>query len=166
MRMYYLISASALLCLFIFFSAVSGLSTMGDSHSVGAFNLTNDSVNSRYKNPRLLVVGFPDRIGLDCAKEDIVVNQAATSPLPNGIPTYTVYIVNVCRTGCSIAEIHLTCGWFSSARMINPKLFKRLNYNDCLVNDGKPLKPGGSISIQYANTFKYPMEVSYVKCLP
>ncbi|KAJ1419712.1 Heat shock protein 70 family [Sesbania bispinosa] len=40
---------------------------------------------------------------------------------------------------CSKFDIHLTCDWFSSACLINPKVFKRLCYNDCLVNDGRPL---------------------------
>ncbi|XVF11478.1 hypothetical protein REPUB_Repub08aG0031100 [Reevesia pubescens] len=107
----------------------------------------------------------PNRIwGDKCTKADIVINQGPTAPLPTGIPTYTVEIVNVCDTGCDISGIHLNCGWFSSARLINPKIFKRLRYNDCLVNDGKPLINGGTLSFQYANTFLYPLSVSRVAC--
>ncbi|XWS47775.1 hypothetical protein CRYUN_Cryun13aG0014000 [Craigia yunnanensis] len=107
----------------------------------------------------------PSRIwGEKCTKADIVINQGPTAPLPSGIPTYTVEIVNVCVTGCDISGIHLNCGWFSSARLINPKIFKRLRYNDCLVNDGKPLVNGGTLSFQYANTFLYPLSVSRVVC--
>ncbi|KAK8710796.1 hypothetical protein V6N13_146106 [Hibiscus sabdariffa] len=107
----------------------------------------------------------PNRIrGEKCSKADIVINQGATSPLPNGIPTYTVEIMNVCVTGCDIWGIHLNCGWFSSARLINPKTFRRLRYNDCLVNDGKPLINGGTLSFQYANTYLYPLSVSHVEC--
>ncbi|XVF08652.1 hypothetical protein REPUB_Repub07fG0021000 [Reevesia pubescens] len=102
--------------------------------------------------------------GEKCTKADIVINQGPTAPLPSGIPTYTVEIVNVCVTGCDISGIHLNCGWFSSARLINPKIFKRLRYNDCLVNDGKPLINGGTLSFQYANTFLYPLSVSRVVC--
>ncbi|XP_022736926.1 protein TAPETUM DETERMINANT 1-like [Durio zibethinus] len=102
--------------------------------------------------------------GEKCTKADIVINQGPTAPLPSGIPTYTVEILNVCVTGCDISGIHLNCGWFSSARLINPKIFKRLRYNDCLVNDGKPLVIGGTLSFQYANTFPYPLSVSRVVC--
>ncbi|XP_022738216.1 protein TAPETUM DETERMINANT 1-like [Durio zibethinus] len=102
--------------------------------------------------------------GEKCTKSDIVINQGPTAPLPSGIPTYTVEIVNMCVTGCDISGIHLYCGWFSSARLINPKIFKRLRYNDCLVNDGKPLVNGGTLSFQYANTFLYPLSVSRVVC--
>ncbi|XP_057869125.1 TPD1 protein homolog 1-like isoform X1 [Cryptomeria japonica] len=164
MTMPYLNNVSAFFLLFIFINGVSGLSTMEDSHSVGAPYLTKEGVKSSYKIPNLL--GFSEKIGQACSKEDIVVNQGATSPQPNGIPTYTVEILNVCRTGCSIAEIHLTCGWFSSEAAIDPKLFKRLSYNDCLVNNGDPIKAGDSVSFVYAQKSKYPMAVSSVKCVP
>ncbi|XP_047331938.1 protein TAPETUM DETERMINANT 1-like [Impatiens glandulifera] len=107
----------------------------------------------------------PNRIWVDkCSKSDIVISQGPTPPLPNGIPTYTVEIMNVCATGCDISGIHLSCRWFSSARLINPRIFKRIRYDDCLVNDGKPLENGRTISFQYANTFRYPLSVSSVKC--
>lgn len=107
----------------------------------------------------------PNRIwGEKCTKADIVVNQGPTAALPSGIPTYTVEIMNVCVTGCDISGIHLHCGWFSSAHLISPKVFKRLGYNDCLVNDGKPLVNGGTISFQYANTFPYKLAVASVVC--
>ncbi|ERN17759.1 hypothetical protein AMTR_s00047p00097450 [Amborella trichopoda] len=106
-----------------------------------------------------------DRIGDSCSRDDIEVYQGDTRPLPNGIPTYTVQILNVClRSNCDISAIHLRCGWFSSARMINPKIFRRLGFNDCLVNDGRPLRSGGSLSFQYANSFRYPLSVSSVIC--
>ncbi|KAK4351119.1 hypothetical protein RND71_030432 [Anisodus tanguticus] len=95
--------------------------------------------------------------GDKCSKSEVVINQGPTAPLPNGIPTYTVEIMNVCVSGCDISGIHLKCGWFSSARLINPRIFKRLRFDDCLVNDGKPLTNGHTISFQYANTFRYPL---------
>nr|XP_043617746.1 protein TAPETUM DETERMINANT 1-like [Erigeron canadensis] len=108
---------------------------------------------------------YPNRIWGDrCSKSDIVISQGPTAPLPSGIPTYTVEIMNACTTGCDISGIHLYCGWFSSARLINPRLFKRLHYDDCLVNGGKPLINGHTISFQYANTFPYPLSISSVVC--
>ncbi|XP_018820362.1 protein TAPETUM DETERMINANT 1-like isoform X2 [Juglans regia] len=103
--------------------------------------------------------------GERCSKEDIEVSQGPTAPLPSGIPTYTVEIMNVCFTGCDISGIHLSCGWFSSAHLINPNIFKRLGYDDCLVNDGKPLLYGSILSFQYANTYPYPLSVSTVVCV-
>ncbi|KZV28747.1 hypothetical protein F511_32016 [Dorcoceras hygrometricum] len=107
----------------------------------------------------------PNRIWSEkCSKSDIVISQGATEPLPSGIPTYTVEIMNVCVSGCDISAIHLSCGWFSSARLVNPRVFKRLRFNDCLVNDGKPLINGRTLSFQYANTFRYPLSVTSITC--
>ncbi|XP_057804856.1 protein TAPETUM DETERMINANT 1-like isoform X2 [Salvia miltiorrhiza] len=107
----------------------------------------------------------PNRIWSDkCSKSDIVISQGATEPLPNGIPTYTVEIINTCISGCDISAIHLSCGWFSSARLVNPHVFKRLRFDDCLLNDGKPLRNGRTLSFQYANTFRYALSVSSVSC--
>ncbi|KAL9243383.1 hypothetical protein vseg_017277 [Gypsophila vaccaria] len=100
-----------------------------------------------------------------CSESDIVVNQGPGAPLPSGIPTYTVEIVNACVSGCAISNIHFHCGWFSSARLIDPLVFKRVNYNDCLVNGGRPLQNGQSISFQYANTLSYPLTISSMSCL-
>ncbi|KAJ1423582.1 Peptidase S8/S53 domain [Sesbania bispinosa] len=47
--------------------------------------------------------------------------------------------MNNCVNGCDISGIRLTCSWFSSACLINPKVFKRLRYNDYLINDGRAL---------------------------
>ncbi|GLJ48866.1 hypothetical protein SUGI_1030570 [Cryptomeria japonica] len=67
---------------------------------------------------------------------------------------------------CTIAQIHLTCGDFSSSdREVDPKLFKRLSNNDCLVNNGDPLKAGDTLSFNYAQTKQYPMAVSSVTCV-
>ncbi|KAI9106696.1 hypothetical protein K1719_022224 [Acacia pycnantha] len=102
-----------------------------------------------------------------CRKEDIVIRQGATAPLASGVPTYTVEVTNMCGNGgCDISGIHISCRWFSSARLINPKVFKRLRYNDCLLNDGKALAVGATLSFQYANTFPYPLSVSSVSCPP
>ncbi|KAG5561063.1 hypothetical protein RHGRI_004171 [Rhododendron griersonianum] len=108
--------------------------------------------------------GTMNRIGGTCSKDNIFIIQGPTSPLPNGIPTYTVQVLNVCISGCSVSNIHLTCGWFSSARLINPRIFRRIYFNDCLVNNGEALSPGDSLSFQYANSFRYPLSVSSMAC--
>lgn len=100
----------------------------------------------------------------ECSEKDIYIFQSQTTPLPNGIPTYTVMVQNVCISECGISDIHLSCGWYSSARLINPNIFKRLGYNDCLVNNGNPITPGQTISFQYANTYSYPMTLASYTC--
>ncbi|XP_020873719.1 protein TAPETUM DETERMINANT 1 isoform X2 [Arabidopsis lyrata subsp. lyrata] len=106
----------------------------------------------------------PERIGDKCKSTDIVVNQAVTEPMPNGIPGYMVEITNQCMSGCIISRIHINCGWFSSAKWINPRVFKRIHYDDCLVNNGKPLPFGSTLSFHYANTFPYHLSVAFVTC--
>ncbi|WJX24015.1 hypothetical protein P8452_13178 [Trifolium repens] len=68
---------------------------------------------------------------MHCSKSTIEIKQAPATPL-NGIPQYRVEIANTCNSGCNITNIHVDCGMFSSARLINPTIFKRLNYSDCL----------------------------------
>ncbi|XP_070003490.1 TPD1 protein homolog 1-like [Nicotiana tabacum] len=97
-----------------------------------------------------------------CRKDSIQVTQGQSGTL-NGIPVYSVTIINTCNSG-SCLNIHLSCGWFSSTRLINPAIFRRLGYNDCLVNNGKPLKPGQLLNFQYSNTFSYPLAVSSISC--
>ncbi|XP_074567184.1 TPD1 protein homolog 1-like [Curcuma longa] len=110
--------------------------------------------------------GSTQRVGDQCSMDDIVVNQGATGPLPSGIPTYTVSVLNLCSVsgGCSMGNIHLSCGAFSSARLINPRIFRRLSINDCLLNNGRPLAPGSVVSFQYANSFSYRLAISNATC--
>uniref|UniRef100_A0A3Q7JJR8 Uncharacterized protein n=1 Tax=Solanum lycopersicum TaxID=4081 RepID=A0A3Q7JJR8_SOLLC len=118
-------------------------------------------------NPARKLLDLPEnRIGEGtCSNNFIQVNQGPSASLPSGIPTYTVIVLNACYSGsCSISNIHLSCGWFSSARLINPRIFRRLNYNDCLVNDGQPLAAGESLTFSYANTYPYKLAVSSIVC--
>ena len=78
----------------------------------------------------------------ECSKNDIAVTQGKLGGQSNGIPIFEVQITNTCAKGCPIADIHLSCGEFTSATLINPMIFRRLAINDCLVNNGAPLSPG------------------------
>ncbi|KAL0376355.1 UNVERIFIED_CONTAM: TPD1 protein1 [Sesamum calycinum] len=91
-----------------------------------------------------------------CTKWDISISQSRY-PTP-GIPKYIVQIVNTCVSDCAPSNIHLHCGWFASARVVNPRTFKRLSFDDCLVNGGQPLKSSQSIRFTYANSFMYPLQ--------
>ncbi|XP_056684722.1 TPD1 protein homolog 1 [Spinacia oleracea] len=110
----------------------------------------------------------PTRIWDDtnrCSEVDLEINQAPGAPLPSGIPTYSVEIVNVCASGCAISQIHLRCGWFSSAFPIDPMIFKRIRFNDCVINAGRTLHSGQSFTFQYANIYSYPLSISSMSCL-
>ncbi len=83
----------------------------------------------------------------------------------DGIPLFGVEITNVCTGGCPISDVHVACGDFASATLVNPAVFRRLSLNDCLVNNGKPISNGDMIRFEYDNSFMYSMHVrSAVTC--
>ncbi|KAK8458200.1 hypothetical protein SEVIR_3G332601v4 [Setaria viridis] len=117
----------------------------------------------------------PNRMDEGCAgAEDIEIYQGQASPLPSGVPAYKVDVVNRCLGGldgdsgsveCAIAGIHVRCGWFSSVSLVDPSKFRRLGHDDCLLNDGRPLLGGETISFEYANSFKYDLSVRVATCV-
>ncbi|WVY92830.1 hypothetical protein V8G54_031918 [Vigna mungo] len=96
-----------------------------------------------------------------CTSKDISISQSTIST--SGIPQFIVEIVNTCVSGCPPRDIHLHCGWFASDRLVNPRLFKRISYDDCLVNGGNPLIPAQIIRFAYSNTFLYPLAFKSAK---
>lgn len=98
-----------------------------------------------------------------CSNKELQVTQGFLNRRPDGIPMYKVEITNTCSDGCSISDVHLKCGEFSSATLINPMVFKRLANDDCLVNDGEPMPTGQTTSFTYATNFMYPLSVSTTK---
>lgn len=98
-----------------------------------------------------------------CKASDLVITQAVGRPLSNGIPTYSVQICSTCQSNCRIRSVHVSCGLFASAKLVNPRIFRRVGPNNCVVNDGKPLESGATLSFVYANSFSYPMAVTRAK---
>lgn len=95
-----------------------------------------------------------------CKAFDIITTQAVGSPLLNGILTYSVQISSTCQLECRIWNLH---GLFALAKLVNPRIFRQMGPNDCIVNDGKPLDSGVTLSFVYANSFSYPMAVAGAK---
>ncbi|KAH6776241.1 tapetum determinant protein [Perilla frutescens var. hirtella] len=83
----------------------------------------------------------------------------ATGDPSKGILTCTMEIMNICVSSYDTAAIQLSFGWFSFVRLVKPYIFNRLHFNDCIVNDRKPLLNGRTLSFQYANTFCYSLSV-------
>lgn len=81
-----------------------------------------------------------------------------------GEKSYMVEIVNESLNQISIYDIHLSCGGFTSSTFINPNTFKRLSFDDCLVNGGQPLRAGLAVAFTYTSTVQYPLSVSSIKC--
>ncbi|XP_062205202.1 TPD1 protein homolog 1B-like [Phragmites australis] len=106
----------------------------------------------------------PERMGPDdCSEEDVVVYQNSANPLPSGIPTYTVQIINVCG-GCTVSDVHVSCGDFASTELVDPGKFQRVGFNDCIVKGGGLLEPSETVSFQYSNSFSYTLNVASVAC--
>ncbi|PKI66243.1 TPD1 protein homolog 1-like [Punica granatum] len=95
-----------------------------------------------------------------CTHEDITISNGLTGKDPSGIPLYSVAISNECDSPCNISNVHLRCGWFTSATLINPYDFRRLQYDDCVVNNGRHLLPGIAVSFDYTAEFLNPLSVS------
>ncbi|KAK1321766.1 hypothetical protein QJS10_CPA03g00630 [Acorus calamus] len=100
----------------------------------------------------------------DCMIRDVVVQQGAVGTLPNGIPRYSVVILNVNPKNKTVMNVHIKCGWFASYNLVDPSIFRRLAHDDCLVNNGQPIPTGQAIGFSYSNSFSYPMTVSTVAC--
>ncbi|KAH7439218.1 hypothetical protein KP509_04G050700 [Ceratopteris richardii] len=123
--------------------------------------------NPQIVNHRRLLVDLEAtmRMGEGCTIADVTILQGQANPLPDGIPIFTVQIFNSCtspRQTCGLSHIHVACGWWATAKLVNPNVFRRLAFNDCLVNNGRPLRPGQLLTFQYANSFQYPMSVKSV----
>lgn len=88
---------------------------------------------------------------------DLHYKQSTYYP-PTGPPVFSVTFTNTCLD-CPLSNIHIGCGDFSSQSLVDPSIFKRLAYNDCLLNDGAALAPQNTIAFQYVSTFQYPMTV-------
>ncbi|KAL3623870.1 hypothetical protein CASFOL_032686 [Castilleja foliolosa] len=98
-----------------------------------------------------------------CPRARIQVSQFVLSF--HGIPKYRAIITVLC-SNCWVARVHLRCGWFASANLVPPDEFKRLAYDDCLVNGGRPMANGKTIAFTYSNTFMYPLSVASFVCWP
>jgi hypothetical protein len=94
-----------------------------------------------------------------CTKADISITQGKSGN-SNGIPAFSVQITNLCvNHNCQLKNIHVACAAFASARPLDSRVFQRIQYNDCLVMGGAPLRAGGSVVFEYANSSEYPMHV-------
>ncbi|KAH7843887.1 hypothetical protein Vadar_021813 [Vaccinium darrowii] len=151
---------SALVLLFYLMMLIISPSTYGlllqsaNSTSTPAIESEREQGQAHLIHRKLLIHGR-------CTNRDISISQSKDST--SGIPRYIVQIVNTCVSGCAPSNIHLHCGWFASARIVNPRIFKRLGFDDCIVKAGKPLKTSQIIRFTYSNSFMYPLGFKYAK---
>ncbi|RWR86861.1 putative phd finger protein [Cinnamomum micranthum f. kanehirae] len=65
-------------------------------------------------------------------------------------PKFAVEVKNNCPM-CPVIDIHVKCGNFSQA-VVDPRQFKVLSYDDCIVNGGLPLPPLQKLSFNYSHS--------------
>ncbi|XP_057540945.1 uncharacterized protein At1g05835 [Amaranthus tricolor] len=90
------------------------------------------------------------------AKDSIsrcVKNIPSVKQTELGKSKFRVEVKNNCGT-CPVIDVHVKCGNFSQS-LVDPKLFKVLKYDDCVVNYGLPLLPLQTISFNYSHPTKY-----------
>ncbi|XP_074287133.1 uncharacterized protein At1g05835 [Silene latifolia] len=88
-----------------------------------------------------------------CMKNGPSVNQTQV-----GKARFRVDVVNNCGT-CPVTDIHVKCGKFPQS-LVDPKLFKVLKFDDCVVNSGLPLLPLQTLSFNYSRRTKFPLNPS------
>ncbi|CAN6193875.1 unnamed protein product [Urochloa humidicola] len=151
-----LVVAFSLLLLLTTAAAASSGDASSSSTLKNARKLLNDTSSRRYYSTERM---GPD----DCSEEDVVVYQSSANPLPSGIPAYTVQITNVCG-GCTVSDVHVSCGDFASTELVDPGKFQRIGFNDCIVKGGGAMEPSETVSFQYSNSFSYQLNVASVSC--
>ncbi|KAK9684171.1 hypothetical protein RND81_10G191400 [Saponaria officinalis] len=85
-----------------------------------------------------------------CVKNGPSINQTQV-----GKAKFRVDVVNNCGT-CPVTDIHVKCGRFPQS-LVDPKMFKVLKFDDCVVNSGLPLLPLQTLSFNYSRPRKYPL---------
>ncbi|KAL5995451.1 hypothetical protein ACLOJK_025513 [Asimina triloba] len=102
------------------------------------------------KNVMTLHVGW----AASCSLSNIQVTQRATGGSVQGAPEYEVTIANNCI--CSQSNLQVSCAGFSSAEAVDPRVFRPVGGNLCLVNDGRPVQQSPPpITFKYAAQTKY-----------
>ncbi|XP_042491787.1 uncharacterized protein At1g05835 [Macadamia integrifolia] len=85
--------------------------------------------------------------GLKCSSNSPTVTQTQVGF--GNPPKFMVEVQNSCPI-CPAIDVHVKCGSFNQA-LVNPRLFKVLGYNNCVVNGGLPLAPLAKISFNYSH---------------
>ena len=102
--------------------------------------------------------------GTRCCGSQIRIYQWPSGFTALNIPKFTVQIVNEAWDAASVFDVHVSCGEFASASLINPMIFRRLGLGDCLLKNGDTLSPGEVISFEYANILPYVFDIAQVSC--
>ncbi|RWR79543.1 TPD1 protein 1B-like protein [Cinnamomum micranthum f. kanehirae] len=124
------------------------------------------NISKKVTHMMIITKGDPVKSVLagDCRPNEVEIFQSPSGYTGGHVPKYTVQITNMAAKVSSVHDIHVACGEFSSTMQVDPKVFLRLQNNDCLVKDGGEMKVGEIISFDYANILPYKLVTSSVEC--
>ncbi|KAL5995447.1 hypothetical protein ACLOJK_025509 [Asimina triloba] len=83
-----------------------------------------------------------------CTGDSIQLDQARTGAVVGGAPEYEVTITNTCS--CPQSNVVISCGTFASRESVDPNLFKRIDEENCLANNGRPILHSSPLKFRYA----------------
>ncbi|KAL9246046.1 hypothetical protein vseg_019629 [Gypsophila vaccaria] len=82
-----------------------------------------------------------------CGVSNIKVTTKRTGNTIEGQPEYQVMITNNCP--CAQSKVYLRCLGFSTVQPVSARLLQ-IKGDSCLVNSGRPIKPGKPVSFKYS----------------
>ncbi|KAL8496932.1 hypothetical protein ACS0TY_020571 [Phlomoides rotata] len=82
-----------------------------------------------------------------CGLNDFVIGTVKSGNTRAGATEWNVEIVNTCN--CAQSNIVVSCPGFQTVEPLNPSIFKK-NGDLCVVNQGRPIPPKGSVKFSYA----------------
>lgn len=78
---------------------------------------------------------------------NLIIGTERTGRSLKGKPEWSVQVINNCS--CAQSQILLKCGDFKSLVAIDPSIFRKAPGDKCLVNNGGPIPPHGSVKFSY-----------------
>lgn len=77
-----------------------------------------------------------------CSPRDVRKYQWASGFTSLHVPKYTVQIINEAWHVKGVFGVRISCGEFASKALINPMIFRRISFCNCLLKDGRIMNRG------------------------
>ncbi|KAH0466891.1 hypothetical protein IEQ34_004129 [Dendrobium chrysotoxum] len=113
----------------------------------------------------LLILFFASHgLGAPCSLSNIVISQAATGKIVEGMREFKVVISNNCY--CAQSQVIVRCFGLSSVEPVDRSAIVPLNSENCLVKNGGPITKTSPVIFKYAwkTPQDFPLVSSNVRC--
>ncbi|KAK9151896.1 hypothetical protein Syun_010205 [Stephania yunnanensis] len=97
-----------------------------------------------------------------CNLGNISVNQVPTGAAIHGKNEYKVTVTNNCA--CAQQDLELNCKGFDTTLSTDPLIFRKIDDETCLVNNGGPVSSTITCNYAWDFTFDLSPKSSTVKC--